>query len=68
MGKNIQGDKRPGKHFAVMICHVITAGADESAGFRMVLQQTTVHPFADPGSLDETVFRTVYEALERNWY
>ena len=68
MGEKIRGEKHHGKDVVGMICHVVTAGADESAGLRMVLQQTTVHPFANPGSLDETVFRSMYEALQKNWY
>ena len=68
MGKDIVGEKHPGKDFVGMICHAITAGVDNTLGLRMVIQQTTVHAFARPGSYDDKVFRSVYTELEKNWF
>lgn len=68
LGEGIVGRKHPGKHVVGMIGHLITAGIDESARLRMVIQQTAVHAFAKPGSLDDAAFRSMYEGLERNWH
>ena len=68
LGKEIVGPKHPGKHFVGMIGHLITAGVDESVGLRMVVQQTAVHAFSEPGSLDDAAFQSMYRGLRQNWY
>jgi len=68
IGEEILAGKHPGKDFVGMIGHVITAGVDKTKGLRMAIQQTAVHAFTTPGSLDAAAFRSMYEGLKRNWY
>jgi hypothetical protein len=58
----------PGKKIIGMICHILTPAVDEGSHLWLMVQQTNIHPFSEPGSLDEEVFRSMNAALEKIWY